>query len=208
MLKGACGRSSGLDVLIQRIQLINFKAMTLFASAGHNPAGIKRDPGAVANGYTEAALAVQFRDLFIDKCKRLGMTIIQDLDTETLGQYLARIKTGNGSVVIEFHFDATADPKVSGTTALVEREADRLDNAYAKECVATTARITGIPNRGVRSEAESHRGSLGLMREEGIICLLELGFITNLSDIKAHIAVRDLLASELAIISKKYEDII
>ena len=149
-----------------------------------------------------------FRDLFIDKCKRLGMTIIQDLDTETLGQYLARIKTGNGSVVIEFHFDATADPKVSGTTALVEREADRLDNAYAKECVATTARITGIPNRGVRSEAESHRGSLGLMREEGIICLLELGFITNLSDIKAHIAVRDLLASELAIISKKYEDII
>ena len=182
--------------------------MTVFASAGHNTLGIKVDPGAVANGYREADLNIQFRDLFIKECKALGMKVIKDLDNESLVQCLTRIQTGNGSVVIEFHFDAAANNTVSGTTALVEADADRLDKAYATECVATTSRITGIPNRGVRSEKDSHRGSLGLMREEGIICLLELGFITNLSDIKAHIAVRDLLASELAVITKKYEDII
>jgi hypothetical protein len=34
--------------------------MTAFISAGHNPKGIKVDPGAVANGLTEANLAVEF----------------------------------------------------------------------------------------------------------------------------------------------------
>lgn len=181
--------------------------MTVFASAGHNTLGVKVDPGAVANGYREADLNIQFRDLFIKECKALGMKVIQDLDNESLGQYLTRIQTGNGSVVIEFHFDA-AKPEASGTTALVEAEADRLDKAYATECVATTSRITGIPNRGVRSEKDSHRGSLGLMREEGIICLLELGFITNINDIKSHIKVRPILAKELALITKRFEDYI
>lgn len=182
--------------------------MTLFASAGHNTQGIKKDPGAVANGYTEAELNVAFRDLFVKECKALGMKVIQDLDTETLGQYLARIKTGNGSVIIEFHFDAAADPKVSGTTGLIEAEADRLDRAYAVECTNTVSKITGIPNRGVITEKESHRGSLGLMREEGIICLIELGFITNIDDVKKHIKVRPVLAKELALISRRFEDMI
>ena len=181
--------------------------MTVFASAGHNTLGVKVDPGAVANGYREADLNIQFRDLFIKECKALGMKVIQDLDNESLGQYLTRIQTGNGSVVIEFHFDA-AKPEASGTTALVEAEADRLDKAYATECVAATSRITGIPNRGVKSEKDSHRGSLGLMREEGIICLLELGFITNINDIKSHIKVRPILAKELALITKRFEDYI
>ena len=182
--------------------------MTVFASAGHNTQGIKKDPGAVANGYTEAELNVAFRDLFIKECKALGMKVIQDLDTETLGQYLARIETGNGSVVVEFHFDAAANDTASGTTGLIEAEADRLDRAYAKEMTDTTSRITGIPNRGVKTEKESHRGTLALMREEGIICLIELGFITNLQDIKKHLNVREKLAKELAIITKKYEDMI
>lgn len=180
----------------------------VFASAGHNTQGIKKDPGAVANGYKEADLNVAFRDLFIKECKVLGMKVIQDLDTETLGQYLARIKTGNGSVVIEFHFDSAADATVSGTTGLIEAEADRLDRAYATETIAAVSEITGIPNRGVRSENESHRGSLGLMREEGIICLVELGFISNINDVRKHIEVRPLLAKKLALITKKYEDII
>lgn len=182
--------------------------MAVFASAGHNTLGIKVDTGAVANGYREADLNIQFRDLFIKECKALGMKVIKDLDNESLGQYLTRIQTGNGSVVIEFHFDAAANAAVSGTTGLVEADADRLDKAYATECVATTSRITGIPNRGVRSEKESHRGSLGLMREEGIICLLELGFITNINDVNSHIKVRPILAKELALITKKFEDLL
>lgn len=180
----------------------------VFISAGHNPKGIKVDPGAVGNGYKEADLAVEFRDLVIKECLILGLKVIQDNDDERLGTYLERIKTGNGSVVIEFHFDAAASSSATGTTALIEAEADRLDRAFAKELVELTSKTFGIKNRGVITEKESHRGSLGLMREEGIICLLELCFISNKQDVKLYKANKEKLAFSIARVLKKYEDLI
>jgi N-acetylmuramoyl-L-alanine amidase len=180
----------------------------VFLSAGHNPKGIKVDPGAVANGYKEADLAVEIRDLTIKECLKLGLKVIQDKDDERLGAYLKRIKTGNGSVVLEFHFDASANVSATGTTALIEAEADRLDRAFAKEIADCCANTLGIRNRGVKSEKESHRGSLALMREEGIICLLEVGFITNINDINAYQKNKVALSKKLASIIQKYENMI
>jgi len=77
--------------------------MAVFISAGHNPQGIKKDSGAVANGFHEADLNVDFRNLVLAECKKLGLKTINDNDSETLGQYLSRIQTGSGSVVLEFH---------------------------------------------------------------------------------------------------------
>ena len=62
--------------------------MTVFASAGHNPKGIKIDPGAVGNGYHEADLAVEFRDLVITALIAKGVKVIKDNDDERLGTYL------------------------------------------------------------------------------------------------------------------------
>jgi N-acetylmuramoyl-L-alanine amidase len=180
----------------------------VFISAGHNPKGIKVDPGAVGNGFREADLAIEFRDLVIKECLRLGLKVIQDKDDERLGTYLERIKTGSGSVVIEFHFDAAASTSATGTTALIEAEADRLDKAFAKELVELTSKTFGIKNRGVITEKESHRGSLGLMREEGIICLLELCFISNKQDVQLYKANKEKLAFSIARVLKKYEDLI
>jgi len=41
--------------------------MSTFISAGHNPKGIKVDPGAVANGLHEADLTVEFRNLVVSE---------------------------------------------------------------------------------------------------------------------------------------------
>lgn len=180
----------------------------VFISAGHNPKGIKVDPGAIGNGYHEANLTVEFRDLVIKQCLKLGLKVIQDKDDERLGDYLKRIKTGNGSVVIEFHFDAAVSSSATGTTALIEEEADRLDKAFAKELVELTSKTLNIKNRGVLTEAQSHRGKLGLMREEGIICLLELCFISNPTDVRQYKANKEKLAVEMAKIIKRYEDLI
>lgn len=182
--------------------------MAVFISAGHNPKGIKVDPGAIGNGFKEADLNIDFRDLVIDQLRSKGVKVIMDNDNERLGEYLARIKPGNGSVVLEFHFDAAASPSATGTTSLFGSDADRLDKAFAKELVDTTSRILGIKNRGAISEADSHRGSLGLMREQGIVALLELGFISNPNDLKQYQKYKHALAIEIANIIKRYEDII
>jgi len=180
----------------------------IFISAGHNNRGIKIDPGAVCNGYTEADLAVEFRNLVISELKRKNASYVSDNDDERLGQYLERIKTGNASVVLEFHFDASDKPTATGCTSLVGSDADRLDNAFAKELVNTTAFRLGIKNRGVKSEAESHRGSLALMRENGIVSLLELCFISNANDLNAYQENKEQLAIEIADLCIKYDAMI
>jgi N-acetylmuramoyl-L-alanine amidase len=183
----------------------------VFISAGHNTRISVRtgkiDPGAVANGHKEADLTVELRNLVAKELDRLGVRYITDKDNESLGEYLARIKTGDASVVLEFHFDA-AGSTATGSTGIIEAEADRLDRAFATEVTTATARTLGIRNRGVITEAQSHRGSLGLMREQGIICLLEVGFITNMIDLASYKAKKRELARAIAPILKRYEDLI
>lgn len=180
----------------------------IFISAGHNPKGIKVDNGASGNGYTEANLAVEFRNLVTLQLDAKKVLYVTDNDDERLAQYLERIKTGNASVVLEFHFDASDNKTATGTTSLIGVDADRLDTAFAKELVNATAFRLGIKNRGVKSEAESHRGRLGLMRESGIVCLLELCFISNINDLNAYHENKYQLAKDIAEIVVKYENMI
>lgn len=180
----------------------------IFPSAGHNTKGIRPDSGAVANGFTEAQLAVEFRNLVVKQLQEYRAKFITDFDDERLAQYLERIKTGTGSVVLEFHFDASPKPEVSGTMAIVGSDADRLDVAFAKEVVNVTSRVLGINNRGVISETASHRGRLGLMRESGIVSLLEICFITNKYDLKLFHAKKVILADEIAKILIRYDALI
>mgnify|MGYP002142916575 CR=1 FL=1 len=182
--------------------------MTAFISAWHNPKGIKVDPGAVGNGYHEADLTVEFRNLVVAELLRRKVSVITDKDDERLGDYLTRIKTGSGSVVLEFHFDAAASSSATGTTSLFGSDADRLDKAFAKELVDSTATILGIKNRGAKSEAESHRGSLGLMREQGIVSLLEICFISNKEDLQKYQANKKILAFKIAEIVERYEALV
>lgn len=179
----------------------------IFISAGHCPFSIKKDFGAEGNGYKEGLLTIEMRDLVCKELDLLGVKYTKDSDSETLGEYLERIKTGSASVVLEFHFDAF-NGFASGCTSLVGDDADRLDKAFAKEIIDATAKIIGITNRGVKSESESHRGKLGLMREQGIVTLLEICFIDNISDMKKYQEKKLQLAKEYAIITKKYEDLI
>lgn len=178
--------------------------MAAFLSAGHH----LRDSGAVAHGKQENLEMIKFRDTVVNFCKSFGVKVITDTDNESLGQYLRRIQTGSGSVVLEFHLDAATNESATGCTAVVGDDADRLDKMFAKELVDTTASITGLRNRGVIPESKTHRGKLGLMREQGIVALLELGFITNKNDMAALEAHTFTLASAIAKIVKKYDDMI
>lgn len=180
----------------------------IFISAGHNPKGIKQDPGAIGNGYHEADLAIEFRNLVADCLKARGVKFITDQDDERLGNYLKRIQTGNGSVVVEYHFDAAASLTATGTTVLVGNDADRLDKAFAFELANSTAKVLGIKNRGVKTEADSHRGSLGLVRESGTVALVELAFISNKNDLNAYFIGKELLAKVHAEIIERYEKLI
>lgn len=186
----------------------------IFVSAGHNHLrGHKNyDPGAVGKidmrQILEADMTQDFENLVLKEIEKKNYKYITDRPEESLGEYLRRIQTGSGSVVLEFHFDAAANPAATGTTVIVGSDADRLDKAFAKELVEATSQILKIKNRGIISEGQSARGRLGLMRETGIVALLELGFITNVNDLANYEKYKHELARKIADILIKYENMI
>ena len=180
----------------------------IYLSAGHNSQSksIKQDPGAVnKNGVKEGDLTIEMRNLTSQVLKMRGIPFMNDSDEESLAMYLKRIQTGSGSVVLEYHFDAAGTDEARGCTALIGEDADRFDKLFAKELVDVTADIMITKNRGVISETESHRGRLGLMREKGTVCLLEVGFITNPTDLVGYQKNKNALAMAHADILIKYE---
>lgn len=180
-----------------------------FISSGHCAVkGPQYDPGAPGvNGRFEANETVKVRNRVVEILKAQGHTnIIQDADGESLSQYLTRIKPGSGSMVVEFHFNAGVS-EATGTETLIEIDGDKLDKAAAKEFSDSTARILGIKNRGVKTEADTRHKRLALMKEEGIICLVEICFISNASDMAAFDKHFEELCQEYATIIQKYEEL-
>lgn len=181
-----------------------------YISAGHcNVKGTNYDPGAPGvNGRWEANETVTLRDAVINEIRNRGFTdITQDLNGENRNQYFNRIKTGDGSVVVEFHFNAGPET-ATGTEVLIEVDADRLDKAMAGEFATATATNLNIKNRGVKSEADTRHKRLGLMKETGIVCLVEVCFISNKYDMAAYDAAFERLVKAYADIIIKYDSLI
>ena len=181
-----------------------------FVSAGHcNVPGPTYDPGAPGvNGRTEANETVKMRDAVVARLRDYGSTdIITDLNSESLSQYLKRIKPGTGSVVCEFHFNAF-NGKASGVEVIVQQDADKMDMACAKELAAGMRSIMTLPFRGengVKKESETRHGRLGLMRESGIVVLVELCFIDNKDDMASYDLHFNELVNMFARVLHKYD---
>lgn len=176
----------------------------IFPSAGHN----LKDPGAVYNGRKEADEMISIRNMIVLLLGEANHANIPDNDTESASQHQARIKTGAGSVVCEFHLNAAANQKATGTEAVVKLNATENSKAMAKELTDATARILGIRNRGVITEAQTARKKIGIVNKPGTAVLLEICFLSNPDDMKAYDAHKPELAKTYAEILIKYDNLL
>lgn len=185
--------------------MINLIPLKVYPSAGHHNA----DPGAVANGYREADLTKEFRNLLSEEFKKHNHDHIMDYDWETNRQHQNRIKPGSGSVLLDIHFNAFHKPTATGTEVFVAHNANQNSIDFATELAETTSRILGIHNRGVKKEGASQHSRIGILHTKaGIAALLEICFITNPDDMKAYQEGKLCLAVEIAKICMKYDDLI
>lgn len=184
-----------------------YQKMTIFLSSGHNPKGQKTDSGAIANGYVEANLNIEFKQLILNELKKSNVKVIQDYDHESLLQYLQRIITGSGSVTLEIHFDAAINPLATGSTSIIASKHTIQSKQFAQELVDTTSKILQIKNRSVITELQTTRKKIALVQKKGITALLEICFITNKNDMLQYQNNKIALAKELAKIIIKYENL-
>lgn len=151
----------------------------VFPIAGHHNA----DPGAVYNGVKEADKTREFRELVSKFLSAKNHAHIIDRDSETNRQLQDRIKPGAGSVLVDHHFNAVVNPAASGTEVIVANKASEASKALAKELAEGTSCILGIPNRGVKTEAQTARGRIGILNlNAGVAVLVEICFISNPQD--------------------------
>lgn len=178
----------------------------IFLSAGHH----NSDPGAVAHGVQENHVTMQLRDLVAHALLVLppyGIKFVLDKDFETNQQYQARIKTGNGSVVCDLHFNSGAESS-TGTETFYADDAIPAEIEMAKEIAVMGAEVLGIRNRGAKPESQSNRGRLGILRESGLAVLIEVCFLSNKPEMDKYYAIKQDYATRLAAILKKYDDLI
>lgn len=160
----------------------------IFISAGHS----NKDPGAAANGLTEARVVTEFRDLVAFYLDQAGVAYTRDGnkgDNLPLSEAVKLIP--KGGIAVEFHLNA-ATPAATGVETL---SAPKDFDLGGKLCSAISERL-GIKNRGAKPEGSGQHSRLAFVQGGGII--VELFFITNKSDIAAYDGVKWLLAKDVA----------
>ena len=175
--------------------------MAIFLFAGHSNA----DPGATGvRGRTEAVETIALREA-VRRHFTAAYKVMIDDNRDSLSTVLAKAVTGSGSVVLDLHFNASASSDATGVEVLVGDDAQANDLALARDVLDVVLKHTKLRNRGIKKEGETPRKRLGVMRESGAVCLLEVCFITNPGDMKAYDATRDAIAKDLADVLVKHD---
>lgn len=162
----------------------------IFISAGHSDA----DPGAVANGRTEAAIVLEFRDLVAEKLEKAGVAFSRDSNANGRNMPLrdAVKMIGAGDLAVEFHLNAAASSSASGVETLSAAK----DYVFCGELCAAISKFLGIKNRGAKPENSGQHSRLAFVQAGGII--VELFFLTNRNDLAAYDAAKNDLADVVA----------
>lgn len=161
---------------------------TIFISAGHSSA----DPGAAANGTTEAKVVLEFRDLVAFYLEKEGIVFGCDGEKgENLPLVEAAKRAKQYDIAVEFHLNAGPD-----TATGVETLSDPKNYPLASVLCETVASLLFIKNRGAKPENSGQHSRLAFVQSGGII--LELFFITNKKDLEAYEDKKWLLAKLVA----------
>ena len=163
---------------------------TILISAGHST----KDPGATGNGYTEADIVTELRNIVSFYLSRANVPHTVDSDSTTKNLPLAAaIKLARKhQVAVEFHCNASSNPAATG----VETLGGPVDMACGAAICKAIAKVLGIKNRGAKPEASGQHSRLGFVQAGGLI--VELFFITNPGDVAVYQAKKWLVGKAIA----------
>lgn len=166
--------------------------MKFIITAGHGDG----DPGAVANGFAEAALMLELRDIVAHKLRQYGHEVFTDgLPKQNRALTFALKLFGLAPIQLELHCNAAASTSAKG----VETISLPKDKALAQRLSQGVARVLSTTVRGHQGwidQSQSARGRLAYVSSGGLI--LETFFITNTTELTSYQARSWLVGEEIA----------
>lgn len=176
----------------------------IYLLAGHS----LTDPGAIGvGGVKEADLTRRLRDSIVSHIQKAGYAVTIDNDAHNLSQVLAAINSTESCVICDLHFNS-ATPQATGVEVIIPDRSTANERMIASLMVSSLANIMKIKSRGVKSEKDTARKTLAVMREQGINLLPEFCFISNKTDLNAYLANEDKIAEIMAKHLIQAEDLI
>ena len=157
-------------------------AKKIIIEAGHNV----NDPGAVAEGYKEAELTVHAKERISYYLSVFypDITVLLDKDSDSLSTVISWIRhvEGNDSIVYSLHWNAASSNKATGVEAFISDNASDKSKEMARGAVDVVSKISGLRDRGVKTESQSARGRLGILNTKSAATLIEFAFLNNEMD--------------------------
>ena len=171
---------------------------TVYLLAGHSMS----DPGAIGvGGRKEADETIKLRNAIAEILKEDGVVVVIDNDRNNLAQVLKAIESTEDDIVFDIHFNSNENGAANGVECFVPNRYTSKEMTLARNIATNLSRIAPFKLRGlagVTTELNSHRGSLGVMRENGTNVLLEVCFISNQSDMNKYDAAFNEIAEVIA----------
>lgn len=176
-------------------------ARKIFLSAGHGGT----DSGAVGNGYIERDLTIDLRNQIVRELRALGVTPLIDDNRNALSQTLAwlRGKFSSKDILLDIHWNAAANPEAKGSEIIIPDVSSQFERDLAKALLKVFTDL-GFRDRGVKPEALTARKRLGWMRPVAENVLIEVCFISNLTDMKLYEVNKQGIAKKIANILNQY----
>jgi N-acetylmuramoyl-L-alanine amidase len=166
----------------------------IYLVAGHS----KSDPGAIGvGGVKESELAMELRDKIAHFITSKGYKVTLDNDHNSLSQVIAGIKSTESCVICDIHFNA-GPATATGVETIIPDRSTANERMIAGLITSGIASAMGIRSRGVKSEKDTARKTLAIMKLSGINLLPEICFVSNKSDMSAYQANKDKVAEVIA----------
>lgn len=162
--------------------------MKYLISAGHSAT----DPGACANGYREADIALEMRDLVASHLLQMRHAVLTDGglgENLPLKQALALVK--GTDLAVELHCNGVENSQATGVEVVAPPHLKVVAQRIARAISAETGqRLRG--ELGWIDQAQSHHGRLAFVKAGGLI--VEMVFITNLADLRVFLQAKERVA--------------
>ena len=169
---------------------------------GHG--GVRKDPGACANGFEEHAWNKDFvNNYIVPECKEQGLeyAVVYQEYYSTLPQKINGI-ANKGDITLSFHLNAAGET-ATGVEMLYWHNSEK-SKELAEFIQEANVEATHLRNRGIKPRVKGDRGWALLYKTTTPCIIIESGFITNSEDMKTLEETKKLLAKYYVAAVKNY----
>ena len=173
----------------------------IIISAGHsNGTGSTKDVGASGNGLIEGLETIWLRDEICKELDKYKVSYLKDKDEHALSQTLSWLRGlfSSKDLLIDIHFNSFPNPESNGTEIFIPNNATQFEKNLAGALLKDLVTVGSFKNRGLKTPAQSGRGTLGWFRPNAEQCLLEVCFLSNKLDVALWKANKNNIAKAMA----------